>query len=597
MKKSNILSVIFVFLLTLTLVACTGGNKKKLTRLPDLTGKNKTQITEILNNGKVDFEFENVFVKGSTVIEFVSFGNGLQAGDTIDSDSKIIVNMSVDYLVLPDLAGLNREEIKSKLEELGVPSKDISFKPGNDKNVPVGTFITYDGGVKIGDEYTFQKRLIIIYDMSTALPDLNGKNKSEIVEFLRELSLTNVKFEYVLDDSKEYDSFAGYVDFKVGDSVTGNDEIIIKLYSNSNVNIGESISVEKQLFISKYIDSNGENQAIELFNPTNKDLDLADYYLAILSNGQYLPSETVTMTGTIKANETFLIVKQGADDENLLEHAGLVTNKLIFDGNDTIQLRFSKNNTYIDTIYDIGNISATLDDEVFVRRAYITAGNRKFVQNDWMGYIPTYTSIVGTHPVVVEENPSFELIADKTFQEFGMTEVEFLSAADGDTVYFKSLDPRDTSSYNGDKRIRFIMVDTPETEKPNVKGEPYAQVAKSFTMLAMTKSSKIYIQSDQSSGLTETYGRHLGYIWYHLDNDESFIGINGDGSATVLKAGWHLLNFELVKYGLGERILAKTDKYKQSITPGNRYSYQWAQDAEFYAKTNKQGMYSGVNRD
>ena len=40
------------------------------------------------------------------------------------------------------------------------------------------------------------------------------------------------------------------------------------------------------------------------------------------------------------------------------------------------------------------------------------------------GFIPSYY-ILGVHPYYRPEDPEFELIEDKTFQEYGMTKVKF----------------------------------------------------------------------------------------------------------------------------------------------------------------------------
>ena len=101
-----------------------------------------------------------------------------------------------------------------------------------------------------------------------------------------------------------------------------------------------------------------------MFNPTAFDINLADYYLAILENGNYVPTYEITLSGTLKSNETFVIISDDSRLE-LKDRANLVTEKLKFDGNDTIQLRTANNNTFIDSIYEVGNISPTLDNEAF----------------------------------------------------------------------------------------------------------------------------------------------------------------------------------------------------------------------------------------
>jgi endonuclease YncB( thermonuclease family) len=158
------------------------------------------------------------------------------------------------------------------------------------------------------------------------------------------------------------------------------------------------------------------------------------------------------------------------------------------------------------------------------------------------------------------------------------------------------LDPRDTNSYKGDARIRFLMVDTPETDKPGVVGQPYANVATNFTRTLLGEASEIYLQADRNAGLIETYGRTLGLIWFKLDNPVTFNNIAKSGNV-VISEGWHLLNYELLKYGLGISGIGKTGEYYNSPIFGNRYLYQWGQEAVWYAEANEYGLYSGVSRN
>ena len=69
----------------------------------------------------------------------------------------------------------------------------------------------------------------------------------------------------------------------------------------------------------------------------------------------------------LEPNKTHVVVSSGADEE-LKSKAQEISSDLIFDGNDVIQLRIKENNTYIDTIYDVGNVSVIFDNEVFIRK-------------------------------------------------------------------------------------------------------------------------------------------------------------------------------------------------------------------------------------
>lgn len=595
-KLKNILRLLLIAFIGFSLAACNGKTEKIL---PDVTGLTVQEIKdEFQSKGLiVTFDFQDYFEKGSVEGVFKAYGNELKVGDEIEAGTTITIYITSNSIILPDLQGLTSDEIKATLERSGVTSRDISVRPDDEinKSVPIGTFTRYEGFTE-GDKFDFTKKLVIYYNNNKVLPDITGKNRFEIEDMIATLQVS-YEFEYILDNNKEYDSFASYQERQIGDQVSGNDLVVVNLYKNDDVNIGNLIVNDFGIFISKYADGEGSNQAIELYNPTSAALDLADYYIAILENGSLSMTQEVRLTGTLASEATFVIAKKGATQE-LLQKADLVSENLTFDGNDTIQLRKTKNNTFIDTIYHVGNISRTMDEEIFVRKTPITTGNREFKQIEWLGYIPSYLDPIGTHPWLENDisGPEFELISDFIFLEYGMTKVLVTRVADGDTIYLDSLDPRDPTSYQGDQRIRFLMVDTPETTKPDVVGEPYADVATLFTKkLVEEKATEVYIQSDRSAGLTETYGRYLGLVWFKIEEDVSFNNIAKEGTITI-KAGWHLLNYELVKYGLGTKSIAKTNKYKEAPIFSNRYLYQWGNEAELFAIENEMGLYSGVNR-
>lgn len=64
-----------------------------------------------------------------------------------------------------------------------------------------------------------------------------------------------------------------------------------------------------ELFISEYVEGSSFNKAVEFFNPTDADIDLAadNYTWQIYSNGSASVSATVELTGTIPAGGTWVI--------------------------------------------------------------------------------------------------------------------------------------------------------------------------------------------------------------------------------------------------------------------------------------------------
>ena len=539
-------------------------------KLPDLSTKSENDITKALNDqGYMTLKFEEVFNVSKFKGTFVGYKE-YKVGQTVDFDNEITVLLASRKL--PDLTKVYVEDIKQLFLDAGVKESNIIGVPQTEGDPEFG--LGYYGDMKAGDEYTTGTIRYLYNSVDVKLKDLTGYSLAQIEYFLQKSNLT-ATFHDELDNTKEMDSFAGYVGDDIGDIVPRNTPIHIFLYKN------DDLDDEKQLFISKHVDLEFGVNGLELYNPTDNDISLSDYYLSIFEDGSVFETYKVLLEGTIESKETYFIASNTAN-EVLKNKADLISDNLIFDGNDTIQLRKTSNNTYIDTVYNVGNTAFTMNDEIFVRRDDVTRGSRDYKAHEWAGFIPSFTEVIKQHPYVIEERPPFELL-EATFQEYGMTKVRYKSAADGDTVYFESLDPRDTASYDGNSRVRFIMVNTPETDKPGVEGQPYAQAAKTFTINALSNALEIYLQSDRSAGLKENYGRHLGLVWYKSHVDQK----------------WYLLNFELIYNGLGQAqgIKDQTGNYKQSAVWGNRYLYQWSQDADHHARVNELGIYSGVHQD
>ena len=69
------------------------------------------------------------------------------------------------------------------------------------------------------------------------------------------------------------------------------------------------------LFISEYVEGSYNNKAIEIYNPTNQNIDLSNYALSRWSNGSQQPLTTV-LSGTIAANDAFVV---GLDKNNNMD--------------------------------------------------------------------------------------------------------------------------------------------------------------------------------------------------------------------------------------------------------------------------------------
>lgn len=531
-------------LMLITLAGCVSTPK---TILPDLFGLNTAQVEELLNDEKIEFVIQesNDFTKKDNI--FVRYIDKV-AGDELPKGEKAIVEINVHRL--PDLTGKTENEI---ITIFSVLKRTISttFDEGNNDyaNLTWSGYVDYQVGQKISEITGSTIAIKIAINNLTTLPDLTGKNIHQIE---RELIALFVEYEfvYVQDDTKEADMFNSYVDFEAGDAIDDGTKVTINLYTNS------FIGAEKSLFISKFWDNGGKNKAVEIYNPLTTDVNLADYSLAILANGSLVPTETIQLTGVIEAGSTYIIANPEGN-RNILTKAGLSSTKLVFDGNDVIQLRY-KNQTYIDIISTIGSTVFSLTNEVYIRQANITAGQRRFSFEQWDEYIPTFVEPFGTHPYA--RPTSFEIDLQFLGRKFGhalggMVQVTYIRVADGDTAYF-------TPGFEDNARIRFMGVDTPETH-PEV--QPGGLEAKAYIESALAKASVIYLQSDPYTPWIETHGRHIGYVWV-------------DG---------RMLNYELVKNGHSANYMNAESK----LAYNNRYLYRWFEDAEQYAKDNKLGIH------
>lgn len=537
--------MIVMFLVLGTLQACKPEETSYI--LPDLTGKTEAEVIEILDDYLVTIIIDYEENTDSETGHFSSFGPKLKAGDEYTPGQILTVYIAENYPRLPDLTGKTELEIIDILDDLGI---DYQLMIETNNHVTDQTFSRYESPWTVNSQIIDPETEVIVYIgyNDPQLPDFTGRMKHEIITILNDLSI-QFTFAYVTDDLYTEDSFASYVDYDINDFIGDGEQVTVNLYKNTFTDATES------LFISKYVEGEDNNQAIELYNPLNTAINLADYHIAIYENGSPIVTYTISLTGTLNAKETFVIVQADAD-QALLDKADLVSNQLLFDGNDVVQLRY-KNDTYIDTIYQIGNRLFTLADEIFVRKIDVTAGNRTLNLSEWSAYIPTYFDPIGTHPVAIPETLSFIFI-DRDFYDplGGMILVTLVGINDGDTASFNP-------GFTDDERVRFLGVDTPETYPVR---EPWGKEGKDFTTDVLRSATTIYLQSDPAFGTSDTYGRHLAYIWV-------------DGV---------LLNYELIKNGYSWNYLGTDSK----LVYDNRYIHRWFEDAEAYAKANKLGIHS-----
>lgn len=161
------------------------------------------------------------------------------------------------------------------------------------------------------------------------------------------------------------------------------------------------------LFFSEYIHSltNG-SRVLEIYNPTNLPVDLSTYSVSLFYNGSSSAGNSITLSGTLLPNSTFILANTTADPD-VLAIADMTSVFVNFTGNDAIALYH--NATLIDVIGiigddpgfgwpadDFGNSTAS---SVLVREQIVFQGDTDWQVSaaNWDYYDQDSTSFVGSH--------------------------------------------------------------------------------------------------------------------------------------------------------------------------------------------------------
>ncbi len=448
-------------------------------------------------------------------------------------------------VILPDLTGLNKEQVIEVLEPLEIT---YTFEDVIDNTKTRNRFIEYKGDLNIGDEVERGTAVVIAFAIhANILPNLTGVHKDDIPGYFTNMKLYIEYREYETNSVPE-GQFVKYLEPKyTGQKLDDNTTVVIFVAKNFVV-------VERDLIISKYIEGATSNKAIELYNISSEPVDLSKYKIGLFYDGSETVSETITLNGVLNPSSTYVISNTGSSAE-ILSKADLTTDKLNFNGNDIVTLMFY-NDEVVDSLGTIGWALDIFNNITLIRNTTVTQPTGNFVRNEWDTYAKDYIEPLGTHPVSYPTTFTWDLsYASIPFETpGGMIQVSFESNYDGDTAYF-------TPGFLGEQRLRFIGIDTPEMGSGVV-----ATQAKSYVYNKLRYATTIYIQHDPRSGRVDSYERQLGLVWY-------------DGK---------LLNYELVLYGYSQNNYS--DDTQSLIFNGIPLAV-WMANAEVYAKQNRLGVW------
>ncbi len=206
---------------------------------------------------------------------------------------------------------------------------------------------------------------------------------------------------------------------------------------------GPAGAATNDLLLSEYIEGSSFNKAVEIYNGTGGNVDLAagGYTLELYSNGAATASQSLALSGTIADGDVYVLAHPSADPAILAE-ADVTSGSVInFNGDDSVVLR--KNGAVVDAFGQIGFDPGSQwdgggQDDTLRRGADVCAGDSNAddafdASVEWVTFpINTFDGL-GSHtancgggsPLVVDCGPS--LVTDE-----GAAAVANITAVDGD---------------------------------------------------------------------------------------------------------------------------------------------------------------------
>jgi hypothetical protein len=159
-----------------------------------------------------------------------------------------------------------------------------------------------------------------------------------------------------------------------------------------------------RVIISEYIEGNGSNKAIELYNATPFPIDLDDYELFTYNNGDTTLFVLDAPTGILEPGETYVVCSAQADAELLALADSSNASMNNFNGNDAIVLTY--NLTAIDIIGIVGDtvdawnfgLASTMNNTL--RRKFevnAPTTNWELSAGQWLNFDNTDYSDLGHH--------------------------------------------------------------------------------------------------------------------------------------------------------------------------------------------------------
>ena len=318
--------------------------------------------------------------------------------------------------------------------------------------------------------------------------------------------------------------------------------------------------------ISKVFDATStNNNVIELYNPSDEEVDLSKTEIRIYNNGSTTEGgdHAIKLQGTLAPGSYYVLTGNNPSNNNVVSQADQQHEaSLPFNGNDVIELYY--HNQKVDQFGLLG-----FDINFAVDLTMIRLGEKESYQAsivydpfNFIAYIPDLFDYIKNddHEIKTLEQlyqgPQLEQryldmpYVDPNNAELGYggaVVVNNTGVADGDTAYFQAM-----NGYPGGS-LRYFYLNTPEVDGGNVSAEPWGYVASKYNkeyLLHNPTSKTIHVQSIPGNSLQEGYGRNLGLVWVNGALSQFWIVAEGlsEDVGSQYQAYDYLLTYKHVPY-------------------------------------------------
>lgn len=336
-------------------------------------------------------------------------------------------------------------------------------------------------------------------------------------------------------------------------------------------------NIDSPLLISKLMtDMYVESSVIEIYNPSDKEVDLKHHSIRIYAASTTVVDTTITLEGKI-ASKGFHVIAHDQSIKEALDKADQIYEGKRLNGSEAIVL--FAGTKQIDTIGTRGSGISYINltsGATYMRKADRLVQRETFQPFDFLELeaemfdklktletgITNEDLMYGPRLTDADREADFLLNGNnKAIGGGGAIEVELTGYGDGDTSTFKH------EYLTGYTSTRYYYIDTPETQSSRV--EEFGYVAANFTNNLLREATKIELQVPKGLSTDGSFNRFFGHVYV-------------DGIS---------VSYLLLRQGLAELGATTSSGAESENSYKNMRLEAWMRQADYYARENELGQY------